>query len=148
MNRPQAMEALLPCGWEGVVSGRRADEERVTLRIHRHFHRIEERATGGRRRVRQIGMPGQSGIGVTNGTPLGIQDIREQQNLGVARQGKLRAWANLYRPQTPRKVEQVLGLQALLAKDQDRVGIIRVLNGAEGHLIQGLAEINPVDFGS
>jgi hypothetical protein len=45
-------------------------------------------------------------------------------------------------------VEQVLGLQALLAQDQDRVGMIRVLNGAEGHLIQGLAEIDPVDCGS
>ena len=83
MHRPQALEALLPCGWEGIVSGRRADEERVaqhvaqrvTLRIHRHFHRIEERAAGGRRRVRQIGMPGQSGIGVPNGTPLSIHDI-------------------------------------------------------------------------
>ena len=61
-------------------------------------------------------MPGPPGVGVADRPAVGVENIRQQQNLRVARQGELRAWADLDLPEAACEAE-VLGRGELLVPE-------------------------------
>src|SRR6266480_2109499 len=73
--------------------------------------------------------------------------LLEEENVGIAGQGILRPGAPLQRPETPGKVQQVLWREVLVAYDDDRIRIIRVLNGPERRLVHVCREIHTDNFG-
>lgn len=87
-------------------------------------------------------MPGQPCIGIADGLAIGIDDIRQEQNLRIPGPGELPPGTDFQGTKAP----QVLRCEGLIAENDNGMGVIRLVDGAEREFVQRLGKINTNDF--
>ena len=88
-------------------------------------------------------MPGPAGIRIADRLAVD-DDVREDQNLGVTRQGELGARADLEVAEPTRKGDLLLGRQFLIVEDQHRVMVVGVVDSFEDVVGQRLRKSTPL----
>jgi hypothetical protein len=93
-------------------------------------------------------MPGEARLGIADGLTMGVNNVGQEENFWIAREGILRPGAPFEGPKAPREAQQVLWRQVLVAHDNDGMPVIGCLNGTECRLVHVRGKINTDDLGA
>jgi hypothetical protein len=138
---------------QSVVRAKSAREQRIAERLAgivvRHFQRVERRARAWRFSIRRIGVPDRDPARVGESDRLAsIENVRDHQDFRVSGEQVLLEDMDLELTEPPAERDLLVGRQLLIAKDDDRMLVIRVAHALERRRVELTRQIDADDLGA
>src|SRR6058998_3455013 len=80
-------------------------------------------------------MPGETRLGIADGLAMGVQNVGQEENVGIAGQGIRRPGTPFQGPKAPGEAQYVCRGEVLVAYDHDGRRVVRVRDGPERRLV-------------